>query len=163
MMFSLSKKINIIGFSIIALWCEVIGIVFFFDLEIANDDYELMYLFFKNLSLPLSGILFLLVSISKSNNAVDILAKFFLIFVLGFVGMLLPFLDGMCTTSINEVLYINKSYPQTIIAKRSFGCGATDSSLPLITIEKIEPFTPFFIRATVCDTSQIKLEEWIRK
>lgn len=77
--------------------------------------------------------------------------------------MLLPFLDGMCTTSINEVLYINKSYPQTIIAKRSFGCGATDSSLPLITIEKIEPFTPFFIRATVCDTSQIKLEEWIRK
>lgn len=69
----------------------------------------------------------------------------------------------MCTITIDKVLYINKSNSQIIIAERSFGCGATDSSPPLITIEKIEPFTPLFIRATVCDTSTLKLEEWERK
>lgn len=154
---------NIIGLTIIIIWCITIAIVYFFDLEIANGDYELKILFFKYFTLPFSGILFVLISITKSKNVADILAKFFLIFFLVLVGVLLSFGNYMCATVIDKVLYINKNNPQIIIAERSFSCGATDSSPPLITIEKIEPFTLFFIRATVCDTSTLKLEEWKRK
>lgn len=61
----IGKKINIIGFSIIALWCEVIGIVFFFDLEIANDDYELMYFFLRIYLCPFQEFYFYLFQFQK--------------------------------------------------------------------------------------------------
>ncbi|MCT4582872.1 MAG: hypothetical protein N4A35_15780 [Flavobacteriales bacterium] len=160
------KKINVFGFFIIVFWCVIITLVYFFDLEIAKDDYELIYMMFVYYSVPFALTLFIisLLSISESLITWILGASFILIIlVVTFYFSLFMVFSNMCKHSIDKVLFINKENKNIIIAKRSFGCGATDSSPASITIDKIEPFTPFFIKSTICDTITIQKEEWIRK
>jgi hypothetical protein len=69
---------------------------------------------------------------------------------------------NMCDWTTNKVFFKNINDPSTLIVQRSFGCGATDSSLPKIEVSKTIQITPYFIWVTDIDTTQINKSEWTR-
>lgn len=62
---------------------------------------------------------------------------------------------------MTEVLFKNKNDAATIV-RRSYGCGAWDSDMPVYTYHKIVPMTPVFNIVTSFDIENIDKNVWIQ-
>jgi hypothetical protein len=162
----MKKKLNIIGAILIGIWVLIMILIQVLDLEFVAFEYEVYYLIFKSYTLPFALILFLIASLSRDENGIRVFIKFsiiILICIISFYTSIFFMFLNMCSYSTGDILYVNKENNKIVIAERSFGCGATDSSPATLSIEKIEPFAFFFIRAVNCDTTKINKEKWERK
>lgn len=157
----MKTKLNRIGISIIIVWSIIMLLIQVLDLEFVSVKYEGYYWALKSFIIPFSLILFVLVSLSKTDDIANILAQLFLICFISFTSLIISVALFMCVNITDEILFINKNNNNIRIIERHLDCGATNTSLPIYSIEKIIPFTPLFIRATRCDTSLIDKEEWI--
>lgn len=70
--------------------------------------------------------------------------------------------SGMCQWSDGKIIFEDRNDKTTKIILRDFGCGATDSDLPVYKLVKVKAITPFLNRVTNVDTTKIDRELWQR-
>ena len=67
-----------------------------------------------------------------------------------------------CAWTTRNELLMHKANNKIKIVERDYGCGATDSTAPIVRIFKTREVTNFFIFITEVDTSKIDKTNWIK-
>jgi hypothetical protein len=152
-----------ITMSAIVIFIALPAIFQYIHIEFSKTVYRDLFETYRFFLLPMSilGSLYWTVSSGHSITrktivlVITIVATFFSIIVLS--GTVL---SGMCGWTNISVLFENNKHSSQKIVRRDFGCGATDSEGPSPSVYKLQELTPFFIRATLIDTSKIDRNEW---
>jgi len=171
----MDKIITVKDFLKIVHWISIISICFlvlvlvfwyFIPLEFANTHRESHYSAICFLGFVIAGIVFILTrKIERKHTSNLIVVKIVLVFcflILSFFVMMEVGFNNLCSWTTNKVLFENKQNHSIKIVQRSFGCGATDSSYPIIKEFQIKEFTSDFVLITEIDTNQINKNEWVR-
>lgn len=162
-MTTINSILKIIYFASLATICFCILttiLLKFIPLEFTNSTFD-QYRFYSFLiALPLT----LCGTIKQSDRWHIILSKvagtILITFVAFFIIALALFAD-MCSWTTAKVLFQKINDPSTKIVLRSFGCGATDSSKPVIKVFKIKEITKNVIWVTNIDTTTINRKDWV--
>ena len=119
---------------------------------------------FRYIAIPVCLLLTLSGTIRKHDNAGIILAKCIgtvLTAVLVLFVMAMAAFGDMCNWDTERILFENKNDRSQKILLRSFGCGATDSSSPLLQVVKATYYTPHLFHLTAIDTTTIDRTVWL--
>ena len=83
------------------------------------------------------------------------------VFVFFFMTMTL--FNEMCIWTNGAVLFEHKQHKNVKIIERDYGCGATDSSLPIVQNFKIKEVTKYFAVFSTIDIEKIDQTKWTKK
>jgi hypothetical protein len=150
---------------LLSFWVLTSILLIVLPIEITNDDYAMTYRISRFFGIPITILLTLTGTIKREDTARAIVSKVFTTILLSsLIAFIIAFLAllGMCGETTREVYFENKKHPSTKIVRRSFGCGATDSSPDVIRLRKVVRLTSYLIWVTNIDTTQINKSEWIR-
>lgn len=133
------------------------------DLEYASAAYESSYLSFQIIAIPITLCLLILSTIDKSSIN-GLIAKIIAAIVIPFATMYMIILCNwnLCNWSNGKELYIHRSDKNKKIIVRSFGCGAVDSTEPIIKTFIVENYSKYFIKTTEIDTAKINDDQWLK-
>ncbi len=119
---------------------------------------------FRYIGIPVCLLLTLSGTVRKHDSAGIVLAKFagtviITVFVLYLMAM--ASFGDMCAWYTEKILFENKNDRSQKILLRNFGCGATDSSSPLLQVVKATYYTSHFFHLTPIDTTKIDRTVWL--
>ena len=147
-------------------WLGIAVLSNFVPLEFASQKVEHLYYSIRFYGVPIAIVFTLTGTIKKKESWVEIISKIILTIFACFgsiaIMTIMIFVGGMCAWTTDKVLFEHKQQSTIKIEKRSFGCGATDSSPSTPGVFKVRNFTPYFVYITRIDTNEINKSEWLR-
>ncbi|MBC7936015.1 MAG: hypothetical protein H7Y86_11750 [Rhizobacter sp.] len=165
---TVSKIIYILSIAYIALCCLVAILLTILPLELKNEQLRENRdsLFFFGIPI---AILFTLARLGFKNrkNLViwkQIVATVLLslgVFILFFLYAIASFGGSMCKYTTGETVFTKRNSSTTTIVKRYFGCGATDSTPPIITLARQTAILSFFWYYSKTDSTGIDRSVWM--
>ncbi|RYG00165.1 MAG: hypothetical protein EOO07_35810 [Chitinophagaceae bacterium] len=161
------KIIYFLSIAYIALCCLVTILLAVLPLEFQNYQFGEKWdnIFFFGIPL---AILFTLTRLGFKDRKTlviwhQILATFLFslgVFIIFFLYGIVS-LGSMCNYSTGETVFTNRHSSTTKIVKRYFGCGATDSTPPTITLARQTDVLSLFWYYTKIDSSRIDRSVWM--
>ncbi|MFN6116403.1 MAG: hypothetical protein ACK46C_11045 [Flavobacteriales bacterium] len=85
-------------------------------------------------------------------------ASFVFLVVFGYVGFLVT---SMCAWSERKSLFVHRKDPERRIVIRDYGCGATDSSPPIVRTFDMVRLNSWFNYVGDVDTAELDDSDWI--
>lgn len=85
-------------------------------------------------------------------------ASLVFLLVFGYVGFLVT---SMCAWSERKCLFVNREDPERRIVIRDYGCGATDSSPPIVRTYEMYRLNRCFNCVGEVDTAELDDSDWI--
>ena len=159
------KFIFILSLTLIAVIILIFLAGNFIPLEFANAREEEQYESGRFVVLFAATLLTITGTVKKKDDKKTVSAKIFLTMLAAMIPVFIAFgtgLDGMCGHSIVKTLFEKNNDPSEKIVIRDFGCGATDSSPSVRSVEKLSYYTSHFYIASPVDTMKLDRDQWVR-
>ncbi|PCI92909.1 MAG: hypothetical protein COB15_17165 [Flavobacteriales bacterium] len=160
---SLKKIIFFISIGLIIFWVSTPIISLFIPLEFSNKELESTFEQIRFYGIPISILLALCGFIKTNDSNAIIIGKIvttIIISVLSIFFLFISIFANMCDTTTGKILFENRQNENLKIVEREYGCGATDSEPPNVSIYKIRQLTKYFIYPTKIDTNDLDKNEW---
>ena len=157
------KIIFFISIVLIIFWVSTPIIGLFIPLEFSNRELESAFEHIRFYGIPISILLTLFGSIKTNESKGNIAGKIVVTFIISGLSIFFLFISifaNMCDTTNRKTLFENKQNENLKIIEREYGCGATDSSPPNVSIYKVRQLTKYFIYPTKIDTNDLDKNEW---
>jgi hypothetical protein len=155
------NSLKIIARILLALFCFFLLLLIikqFLPLQYADNQSEYFFESFFFYGFPAALLLTLFFTIKQKDNFGTVFGKIILTTLIAFCSfffMGIAALGNMCSWYTEAILFESKQSSSIKIARRSFGCGATDSGSPSYDVFKIRNITPYLIWVTKIDTNTI--------
>jgi hypothetical protein len=160
------RAIYFISISVIIGWTFTGLLLCVLPIGFTDGEIEFEYYKISFFGVPLSLLFTLTGTIKPQDSALIIGGKILQTIVAsvvsGFFVFIIAWASTTCRWTSGDVFFQNRNNPHVKIVERNFGCGATDTSRPVIEIFKVRELTEGVIWVTEIDTSMIDKAEWVR-
>lgn len=132
----------------------------FFTIEFTEEKIDNTYSLIGFLGIPIALAIIVVHLFNITNHIAQIVVSIIIGGITVFAGFIIMF-AGMCLWVTTDTLYYNKAGSSTIVL-RDYGCGATDSTSPIVKAFKHFNILGILNAYTEVDTNQLDKNQWLR-